>query len=179
MSPQELEAYRRWFIENIPVRTAALEHAVTSSPGFENWTPDLSPASLEMLGSWLAHQVESRARTADEVYRIRQRATFDIDIPREELTDRTFSLAIDVGMYFGETLFRHCANLEWKQLLKGKDFADFGQMALLGFGRAPLNPVRIVVILCYGIASGKHTGKRLKELYDYWSKLAVNAGKVA
>ncbi len=173
MSVDELKDYRRWFLEAIPSRVTELQRAVNSDPNFGDWKPDHSRASVEALGLWLSHQVETRLRTAEEIDRIKGRAAFDFDVPSEELTNKTFSLAMDAGMYFGETLRSHYPHLEWDQPLKDKKFADFGQMMLLGFGRATLNPVRIVVTFCYGIAGGKQTAKRFDEVYGYWSRLAA------
>ena len=51
-------------------------------------------------------------------------------------------------------------------------------MVILGFGQVPLNPVRIAVTLCYGIATGKQSGKRLREIYDYWSSSASGDNRV-
>ena len=82
---------------------------------------------------------------------------------------------MDAGMYFGETLKSQYPHLKWDQPLKNKKFADVGQVVLVGFGRASLNPVRIVVTFCYGIASGKQALKRLDEVYGYWSSLANEA----
>jgi hypothetical protein len=150
MSDHELGEYRRWFLGTISERLNELQHAVTSSSGLENWLPDRSPSSLDALGHWLAQQVETRPRTADELARVKERGTFDIDVSGDELTNKTFSLAMDVGMYLAETLLQHYPKLEWDQPLDDKKFADFGQMVLRGFGRVPLNPVRIAVNFCYG-----------------------------
>jgi hypothetical protein len=175
MSAHELEGYRGWFLGAIPSRVIELQNAVNSGPNFGAWKPDYSPASIENLGLWLSHQVETRPRTAEEINQIKGRSAFDFDVSAEELTNRTFSLAMDAGMYFGETLRKHYSHLEWDQPLKDKKFADFGQMVLLGFGRATLNPVRIVVTFCYGIASGRRAAKRFDEVYGYWSRLADEA----
>jgi len=78
-------------------------------------------------------------------------------------------------MYLAATLLHGHPQLKWDQPLKDKRFVDFGQMVLLGFGRVPLNPVRIAVTLCYGIASGQYGGARLKEVYEYWSRMTDNA----
>jgi hypothetical protein len=172
MSADELKGYRRWYLESIPSRVIELQGAMNSDPNYGAWKPDHTRASVEALGAWLSHQVETRPRTAEEIDRIKGRAAFDFDASMEELTNGTFSLAMDAGMYFGETLRRHYPRLEWDQPLKDKKFADFGQMVLLGFGRATLNPVRIVVTFCYGIAHGKQTAKRFDEVYGYWSRLA-------
>jgi hypothetical protein len=172
MSADELDGYRRWFLEAIPSRVSELQSAVNSSSGLNDWRPDHSVASIEALGFWLSRQVEARPRTAEEIDQIKARTAFNFDVFEVELTNRTFSLAMDAGIYFGETLRHNYSHLEWHQPLKDKKFADFGQIVLLGFGRAILNPVRILVTFCYGTASGKVTGKRLSEVYGYWSRLA-------
>jgi hypothetical protein len=171
MSADELKGYRRWFLEIMPARVIELHHAVNSAPDFGAWKPDHSRDSIENLGLWLSHQVETRPRTGGEIDEIKRRSVFDFEISTRELTNRTYSLALDVGMYFGETLRKHYPALEWDQPVKNKKFADFGQMVLLGFGRATLNPVRIVVTFCYGIASGKRPAKRFDQVYGYWSRL--------
>jgi hypothetical protein len=65
-------------------------------------------------------------------------------------------------------------NLEgtaWDQPLRNEKFSDYGQPVIMGFGSVPLNPVRIVVMLAYGIANKKQGGRRLRELYDTWAKM--------
>jgi hypothetical protein len=88
---------------------------------------------------------------------------------REELTNRTYSLAMDVGMYFSQVLIKNHPSLRWELPTHNKKFADYGQPVLVGFGRVPLNPIRIAVVLAHGIAAKKQ--ERLRELYDYWSRL--------
>jgi hypothetical protein len=173
MSNDELEGYKTWFMTAIPERVAELQGAIDSQEDQTDLILDYNPSSIRELGPWLFREVEIRPRTAEEIDRIKGRSVFDIGFSSEELTNRTFSLAVDVGMYFGETLARQHPNLEWHQPLGDRKFVDFGQMALLGFGRLVLNPVRITVTLCYGVASGKHKETRLEELYEYWSSLAM------
>jgi hypothetical protein len=168
MSTAELKSYRAWFLEAIPTRIRELQGAIISSNGFENWQPDGSSASIEALGVWLCDQVETRPRTAAEIERIKEKAAFDFGVSTKELTDRTFSLAMDAGMYLGEALRAQFPHLEWHQPRNSKKFVDFGHMVLLGFGQTMLNPVRILANFCYGIASGKETGARLAEVYGRW-----------
>lgn len=175
MSLDELKGYGEWFLGIMPSRITELQGAVISESDFGAWVPDYSRASIERLGLWLAQQVETRRRTAEEVDRIKGRSAFDFDVSSEELTNKTFSFAMDAGMYFGETLKRQHPHLKWDQPIKDKKFADFGQLVLLGFGRATLNPARIAVTFCYGIASGKQAAKRFDEVYGYWSRLADEA----
>src|SRR6266536_3870626 len=170
MSKQELKDYFRWFFEVLPERNGVLAEAVQRTPGFESWQPDQTPSSLDKLGEWFATQVEARKRTQEERQEITSHSAYPIEIPEDELTNRTFSLAMDVGMYLSQVLQKSHPSLRWKQTLNDKKFADYGQPVLMGFGPAPLNPVRIAVTLAYGLISKKQSGKRLRELYDYWSK---------
>lgn len=170
MSKNELEGYRSWFHETMPERIAELSQAVRSTPGFEDWQPDETPESLEQLGDWFLGQVETRKRTEDEAREIQGRLIFPVDIPDEELTNRSFSLAMDIGMYFGRVVLKNLPGTRWDQPLKNKKFADYGQPVIMGFGTVPLNPVRIAVTLAYAFAAKEQPGKRLRELYDVWSK---------
>lgn len=170
MSRQELKEYFRWFLDVSPVRIRELTKALRETSGFEGWQADETPLSLDRLGEWFATQVEARVRTDDERMEIAGRSNYPIEVPSEELTSRTFSLAMDVGMYLGRVLVRNHPSLQWDLPLGDKKFVDYGQPVLVGFGAVPMNPVRLVVTLAYGLLSNKQSGKRLREIYDYWSR---------
>jgi hypothetical protein len=170
MPRQELQDYFRWFFDVLPQRTRELAEVVRQTQGFETWQPDQTAASLDALGEWFAAQAEARQRTPDERQEITIRSTFPIEVPNEELTNYTFSLAMDIGMYFAQVLLKNFSSLRWDQPLDDKKFADYGQPVLVGFGPVPLNPVRIAITFAYGLVSKKQSGKRLREIFDYWSK---------
>jgi hypothetical protein len=88
--------------------------------------------------------------------------------PSEELTNHSFSLAMDVGMYLARTFERNHPGSAWTQFLNNKKFADHGQPVLTGFGPVPLNPIQLAVTLAYGLALKKQTGKRLRAIFEYW-----------
>ncbi len=171
MPRNELYRYFQWFIDVLPERVVELAQAVKQTPGFETWQPDCTPASLDTLGEWFPRQVEMRNRTQEELQAIKDRLAFPVEISGEELTNRTFSLAMDVGMYFSQVLLKNYQTLRWEQPTNDKKFADYGQAVLMGFSNAPLNPVRIILVLARSIANKKQTGKRLRELYNIWAKL--------
>lgn len=98
MPKQELKAYVQWFQEITPERIEQLEATVQSSPGFENWRADFSPDSLDGLGKWFATQIETRPRTQEEIDAFNARAPLPINSSDSQLTNRTFSLAMDIGM---------------------------------------------------------------------------------
>ena len=92
-------------------------------------------------------------------------------MPGEQLTNRTFSLAMDIGMYFSQVVLKNLDGTKWDQPLRNEKFADYGQPVIMGFGSVPLNPVRVVVTLAYGIMTKKQSGGRLRELYDTWARM--------
>jgi hypothetical protein len=169
MSKPELKAYYAWFMRVLPARIAELEEAVHEMK--PTWLADRSPESLDALGEWFVSQVEVRPRTSDEVIELRSKLRMPIDIPGEELTNRTFSLAMDIGMYFGKVVLESLPGTKWDQPLRNEKFADYGQPVIMGFGSVPLNPVRIVVSAAYGIARKERGGDRLRELYNTWAKM--------
>lgn len=169
MSKADLQAYFDWFLAQIPLRLPIMEASVKETPGFEYWVADFSPESLRSLGEWYAAQVETRPRTERELAEIKEKLSFPVPISDQELTNKTFSLALDIAMYFSEVLKRNFPALRWDQILKNKRNADYGRPVLTGFGSVPLNPVSIMIVLAYGFAKKTKSGARLFDLYEYWS----------
>ena len=175
MSKRELADYAKWFHASIPERIAQLESAVRSTPGYESWRATAEPETLGSLGAWFVDHVTVRPRSPEEIAQLQQRSAMLASPPTTDLTNETFSLAMDIGMYFARTLQQAYPQLQWTQYLDNKKFAHYGQPVLIGFGVVPLNPVHIAVTLGYGIAAGKQKGTRLTELFAVWSKQAVKA----
>ena len=136
-----------------------------------------SPRSLGPLGKWFVGQVESRPLTAEEKAEDYSTLTIPIDLPEEDLTNRTFSLAVDIGMYLGEVLRWQHPQLEWHQILGSKNYVDYGQPVLIDFFSAPMNPVHIAITLAYAAADNECDGDRLREVYETWSELALGGSK--
>lgn len=169
MSKPELRDYYRWFLEVIPSRVDELAGAVKRTPGFESWAADFTPSSLEALGNWYAMQVETRPRTGDEIEELAAKLPFPVS--SRELTNRTISLAMDIGMYLSQVLLRNSPPLKWDQLFGGKTYIDYGQPVLTGFlDKIPRNPVGAITTLAYCFIDKTRTGKRLREIYDTWSR---------
>jgi hypothetical protein len=167
MPKKELEAYAAWFHQVLPDRVGELTKAVKSTSGWEGWSPDLTPESLDPLGCWLEGQVATRKKTEEEIGEQRAKLKFPVEIPGEQLTNRTFSLAMDVGMYFAQVVLEHLPGTRWAQAFGSRKFVDYGQPVIMGFGKVPLNPVRIVVVTARTIADGKPA--ELRKLYDFWA----------
>jgi len=168
MSKKELKAYFQWFQEITPERIEQLAVTVQSSPGFESWRADFSPDSLDSLGEWFATQIETRPRTQEEIDALNAQSPSPFPNSGWELTNRTFSLAMDIGMYLNQVFLRTHPYLKWGQPFGGKTFIDYGQPVLVGFngGDYPFNAVRVLVTLGYGLRDKKFGGGRLREIYD-------------
>lgn len=173
VSREQLIAYYDWFMQNKTPRIAEVAALIADAPGFKTWRPDHSPDSLTNLGNWMEGEVTLRPKTREEIADERQHLLFNVDAPDTVLTDRTFSIACDVGMYLGETLVRNHNHVEWAHCLADKRAADYGHPVLVGFGRNSVNPIRLTLVLAYGIGNGTQGGTRLRELYDYWSARAT------
>lgn len=174
MSKPELKEYFKWFVEMIPERIEELSGAVQQTPGYEAWKPDRTPDSLNALGQWLSEHVETRQRTLEEISEIANRLAFPIDVPKIELTNKSFSLAMDAGMYISQVFLAKHPSLKWDQRLRAMRSVDYGQPVLAEFNPAPFNPVRMMVTNAYGLVSGNRNGRDLREIYDIWEKKIVS-----
>lgn len=168
---KELKRYFHWFMDIMPKRISILADEVKRTKGFEAWTPDLTPASLDQLGAWFSGRVELRNRTSEEMERLQSLQSFPFPVSDKELTEIALSFAMDIGMYLAQVFLKNHPSLVWDQPLKSRNFIEYGHPVLVNFKPAPLNPVGIVVTLAYGLASKKKTGGDLRKIYDIWSRL--------
>jgi hypothetical protein len=171
MAKEDVKAFGNWFLDIMPSRLAILAAAVQETRGFKKWKPDRTPASLGALGKWFAQQVETEPSTAEEIEEIRRNLVFPIDIPEDDLTIRTFSLAMDIGMYLGEVVVSNVPGAKWQQLRTGtKNDADYGYVLIvMPKALLPMNPVSLAVTLAYGVARGRRGADALAELYEIWT----------
>jgi len=161
-------------MEILPARIDELANAVRDTPGYETWQPDKTPGSLDALGEWFASQVGKRPRTEEELRELDEQVNggrrFAIEISKEELTNKTYSLAMDIGMYLSQVFLQNHSSLRWTQVFGNKKFIEYGQPVLADFDNDQFNPVRIMVVLARGLADKTRDGRRLRELYDIWRK---------
>ncbi len=170
---KDLDLYYSWFMASMDERITGLSTIVRSTVGFENWSPDYSPDSLKALGKWFQVQIETRRRTTDEINAIYDNSPDwfrAVDVEANELTNKTFSIAMDVGMYFGQVVIRSCTGARWCQHATGtKRDVNFGHVVI----RTPtckveLNPVQLMIVLAYSWAANEHDADRLSHLYYIW-----------
>jgi hypothetical protein len=169
MPKPELKSYYAWFMQVLPERVVGLELALREAPSHGAWRADLTPDSLIPLGEWFASQVEVRKSTQEELDEIKAGLAFPIEVPEEELTNRTFSIAMDIGMYLSQVVLKNLPGTRWEHALQNKRHVDYGQPVLRGFGVVPMNPVRIAIVLARQLSSHTDTGAALRATYDTWA----------
>lgn len=172
MTKKELKAYYEWFMSVMPGRIEMLIETVRSTSTFQEWIPDYSPDSLQDLGRWFVLNVQTRKRTAEDKERIYGRAPKwfqNIEVSDYELTNRTFSLAIDIGMYMSQVFLKNNPSLKWRHCMQ--QTIDYGQPVIAGFGKLDFNPVQMIVTHAYAIARRTRNADGLRELYNIWTKL--------
>lgn len=176
MDKKKLKEFFQWFMEIKPYCIEELMQLIRNTPGFESWEADDSPESLDGLGEWFAKNVSKRDYTLEEVDSIKNR--FDthpkIEFPTWDLTDEAKSLALYVGMYYGDVALKNNTSLKWEQCLGSKKFSDYGQPVLNGQGFVSINPVRVAHSVAFGLINGTKTERDLRKGYDYWENLRVN-----
>jgi hypothetical protein len=170
---QELKAYFQWFLSIIPERLDILPRLVNDTPGFESWAADFSPESLSRLGEWFAGRVGTRMRSAREIADIAALSPYPVEVPAEELSDGTFGLAHDVGIYLAEMLRHQHPPLAWIQILGNKQKVEYGHVGLAGFRGVDFSPVHIAITLAYGIAAKNRNARSLRCVYDVWARMIV------
>jgi hypothetical protein len=155
MSKEELVKYNAWYLAQIPRRIDILTKAVQCTSGYEDWHSDYSPKSLDKLGEWFASNVDIRERTKEEKQEIYAKAPDwfkNIEISDKDLTNKTFSLAIDIGMYLSQVFLKNISNLKWQHTVNGsKNWVDYGQPVIAGFKNVVFNPTQTMVVLAYGL----------------------------
>lgn len=165
MKKEELIEFNQWFMENLHYCLDELIQSVWKTSGFEDWNADFSVDSLGVLGEWLSTKVEKRELTPQEIAVIENNSPNFVS--NWVLTDETKSWIVCVGMYYGQVILKNNPFLKWKQELKDRNLADYGQPIIVGKGAMPYNPIRVVDVISHGILEGTKTGKRLQETYYF------------
>ena len=163
---EELKLYAKWFEENKESRLQELIKAVKTTKGYENWEADYSPESLKMLGKWFEENVETEKLSEEEYKEKRAAVPDEIEIKDWDITIKTRSLAVDIGIYFGEVFIKNHEGLKWEQYFsRSKYDMDKGHMVIKGFGKTRLNSIWKLYIIANCLADKTDTGEIVYELY--------------
>lgn len=171
MTAKELNSFYEHFILDKPYCLDELIQAVWQTRGYENWSADFSPESIDILAEWFASRIH-KARMSSKVSEIENDSVSGpADSRALNLSKEEMSLAVLVGMYYGEVAVRNNPELSWSQLKGNKKQADYGRPVISASGTLPTNPVRVAHAFACAVVDGSKTSGRLRETYDYWMQL--------
>ena len=127
---------------------------------------------LKLYAKWFEENVETE-KLSEEEYKEKKAAVPDyIEIKDWDITIKTRSSAVDIGIYFGEVFIKNHKGLKWEQYFsRSKYDMDIGHMVIKGFGKDVLNSIWIIYVLASGLAKKTKKGTRLYELYNVWNKI--------
>lgn len=163
--------FYQWFMEVKPYCIEELIHLVTSTCEFENWDANDTSESLAQLGLWFFNRVEKNDFSEKEIATLKKKLTKSADFLTWDLTDETKSLALYVGMYYGEVAIKSEKDTRWEYFISDKRYADYGQPVIVGKQKITINPVRVAHSLAYRYLSGNANGDALQKAYNFWANL--------
>ena len=176
MKKKERDNYYKWYMDIFSGRLDLLIHYVKNSFECDNWKADYSPESLVLLGQWFYDMVEVRDRSKQEIEGIHSHSPEwfnNVEVNSWELTNKTFSIAFDIGLYLAKVFLSNNPTLRWDHHNAGrKDHINFGQPVISGFNHGmEFNPTHIVITIAYGIADQNGNSNELKEVYETWLEM--------
>jgi hypothetical protein len=174
MNRKETQQYFDWFLLHIPTRIEQLKQVVRRE-GIEI-NQDYTEEALFQLGTWFDYHVKKRSLTSKELEQITSKTPtwFHNSMPRDVITEKTISMCIDLGIYFGETLRHTHSSLHWDIVHKPKSDADYHQPILLPFrNRMQLNPVRILTVIANKVAGGETAAAEIPRIFGVWREMAL------
>lgn len=174
LTKREARAYAAWFHEQAPKRIALLVRAVRSTPAYEDWVSDFSLESLDALTRWLAQKAAVRRRSLEEIEDYLRIAPPWIEKVRGvgefDLSEETYSLCYDIGMYFATVLEANLKGLRWTIVERPKRSIDIHQPVLTGFGKLEFNPVQMMTVQAWRAVRKEGKPPDLRQLFDIWSQ---------
>ncbi|MBB3109104.1 hypothetical protein FHS18_001156 [Paenibacillus phyllosphaerae] len=174
MTKRQANQYFDWFQEQIPLRIKTLIDFYAASKDNRIEDLDLSPESLIKLWSWFSSQVELSSNKStefeEEINSFPKWLLYEVS-QGNKFSEKTSSILIDIGMYFGTVLINNAQPLKWGVIYSPKDFVEVKQPVITGFkSDLVLNPIRIAdVCTRRGLRQG-HSNNSLYDTYKVWQE---------
>lgn len=151
-SIEEIVEFNNWYVSIIPERLKNLESFINKHL---NWKANFQLSSIQPLCKWYY-------------------STLVNDPSNKKLkSDLNVSLALDISMYFGETLIKRVPGLRWSYQINDKKFDDYGKPVVVGDNKLPFCSSQILLTYLQGFE--KNTDKdRLNEIFKFWFKQFSN-----
>jgi hypothetical protein len=171
MTKKELRELYEWYINIIPERIKILTKAVNTTKNFEDWKADYTPKSLLKLGEWLSLIGEKEKMSEKKINVIKKNLADkykSIDFDDTELTEKTISICMDIGMYMSQIFLKNNPILKWQLMLGDKRNVDYGHPVIV-FGKgSEFNPMRIPCVIADALIDKTDKPSQIYETYKVW-----------
>lgn len=179
LSKKKAQILFDWFINEIPQRISVLEEFTNGEVDF-NYTPE----SLIDVYSWYLSQIEIYELSEEEIGIKLERLSHYPDFIYQDEKERLlanpveigkvdYAIAMDIGIYYGETVRKNYPQVKWTYFTKPKSH-PFLNKPLLYFNDADddmisyeREPIDMMFVLNQRIKRGEITDHSLYELYQY------------
>ncbi len=172
----EKNALLDMFIKNIPNRIELLRSLITCNPKYQSWESDFSTKSINHLNEWFDKEIVLRQKTQEELEYVKTQMKLPsiANVSPETLDERTESLCIDIGIYFGEALRKKNHSLYWTLphtiKSKNKSYSRLPIVSASGFEMDPIQVVRSTAILM----ASRIPKYDLVSMYHIWENKMIN-----
>ncbi|MCM3137594.1 hypothetical protein M3573_04820 [Bacillus safensis] len=179
LSKKEAKTHFEWFVEQIPDRIEVLKNVTNDEVDF-NYTPE----SLIEVYSWYLSQIEIYELSEEDIGRELESLSRYPDFIYQDEKERLlanpveigkvdYAIAMDIGIYYGETIRRNYPQVKWTYFTKPKSH-PFLNKPVLYFNDADddmisyeREPIDMMFVLNQRIKRGEITDHSLYELYQY------------
>lgn len=167
LNEADIDNYVKWFYDEKKSRLSNLFGAC-----FELDEVYFDRQKLQGLEYFLRNNFNTEPKTDLEIERERQALPNSLKqvhkIPKYRILEPTYSIAFDVGIYFGEYLKSKFKEAEWK-IEKRQKMAKFGFMHLSLNGKMSCSPHWLMIIYIGQLRDDEAKEGRLVELLGKWS----------
>jgi len=167
-SKEDLRAFYRAFIENVPYSLDELFGLIWKTEGFSKWPASFHENSLPALGEWMKSALQILSPEGMLLPSPKSPEWQGLKTSAWDFSDRSREMIVAVGMYYGEIMVRNNPGVTWVHLLENKKSADFGQPVIGGEVRRIINPVRVATSFSFGIVDGSESSDGLLLAYRFW-----------
>ncbi|HJV45161.1 MAG TPA: hypothetical protein VJ824_05470 [Bacillota bacterium] len=172
MNKKEAQLHFDWFIEQIPRRMKQLKDVFTLS-GENADELDFSVDSLVKLWTWFIPKVIMALKTEQELMAEHQSTPDWLRnaIKPEKISNKSLSIAMDIGIYFAECIRKSHAQIQWGLRTSPKSFISVNKPILLGFkNNKDMDSAIILNNQAIKVSQGEKNPTALYDLYKVWEK---------
>ena len=175
LTKKQAEQYFQWFLEVKESRMQQLEDFISQSGG--SISLDKTPESLVGLWKWFEDRIEWEDKTekeiADESSSIPEQFRDVVPVSTKKLSVQTLVLAMDISIYWGETLIANNAGVHWGYKTSPKKLEGVNRPQLIfdamdGLATFPY----AMILVCIRKSSREKNENRLYDLFKTWSRNA-------